>query len=265
MKTAGIEVSNVASELLMMQWALRGRMHYREALHFLHNEADGLQYILFADPDRLVAGHDIVDYLRLLNDRYGHADDPRLTLDDLRRQTLVTLVNPLTGLALYTLLGSYLIRGEGSGAVPMIHLGGDTRMLPLLRYGLTPFGPEYGLAAVAGGAGRSLRLYGRVGDGRFERSWGVGARVHGLVRSEAVTVGGSVDVWQQPGFHAGGPKLEWREGGMGWGADASLAWYPAGPRLGAYGRIGYKTAGFVPGEPLDRGPTLRLGISVREP
>jgi hypothetical protein len=80
---------------------------------------------------------------------------------------------------------------------------------------------------------------------------------------------GRIAVWHQPGFSLGGSFERLFKAGAGGLATATGRWHSAGaPLFGlpieVVAEVGYKTRGFLEGEPLDRGPVVRLGVGLFE-
>jgi hypothetical protein len=78
-----------------------------------------------------------------------------------------------------------------------------------------------------------------------------------------VKVSGELDVWYQPELTDARAYYDRRNragGSAAVHARVDLAW-----GLGLYGKLGYKTEGYLPAQPLGAGIVGFAGVSLREP
>ena len=145
------------------------------------------------------------------------------------------------------------------------------RLMPSLGYALAPYGAEWTVRTAfqqeQRAKSRDLRITNaalRVGNTGSSSTWGVTVRAADVVRMRGLPVGLAADVWRQPELLADQTSDEQHVGG---GALATVV-LPV-PRLlrsrwsdGVHVAAGYKSQGFVPGEPLAGGLVFRAGITM---
>ena len=261
---AGIETSNMSWSRLADQWIERGAFDYRDASRFTTAQLTSFTNTL------VTSGSDGSRYIAILNGMRQDDGKEFIDVDDFEVRSLVNLLNPLFVVALYRSAITYLFTGREVYSVPMISLGGGVRYVGWPRYILTPFGPEWGMENLFSRNGQQLRLRFRISDGIGASTVGGGVRVKKLFRSDRYSVDGRIEVWDQPGFNLLGRGLKTRSGGFGGALVSTVRFTPDLLTRGSLiwsivGDLGYKTAGYLEGEALDRGLVLRVGGSFRSP
>jgi hypothetical protein len=269
---AGMEVNAVAAEQMAGRAFASGRITARTAVRYLGFELDGFDYIQHTGDEPERPGHDVSDFLELYNIGAGLVDAEPLTARTLRRQSLLSLANPMIASAAFS-IARYVATGRRDGPVFALPVGA-VRVMPVLRYRLTPFGPEWALTSDISGPwapGGTARLGVRVGRAPHERPFGVSAAYAGLrLRRWQMTVG--LEGWKQPPLARGanpdfglslvGGALEW--GGMIHArAESPLAsaWWTSSP-LTLIVDATLKSNGYAPGERIEPGLVLRAGIGL---
>jgi hypothetical protein len=150
--------------------------------------------------------------------------------------------------------------------VPTLTLGG-LGYLPLFRYRLTPYGTEWALVNELGGPMRPAQLELRVGRALRERPWGLSLRQRHAAAWREWTVDLAGGVWRQPRFaaSAGEPFPAATRFGMHLRGRIERplipVWFSA-TDAAIVVEVGGKSAGFVPGEPLGGGVTVRAGVGL---
>jgi len=259
----GVEAEGVARQAIARRWTARGSLTYHEALRYLWAWYDQTHYIYgnVAGP-----GDDVANYLRIYRDAYGATGTNWFGRGDLQKEAAVDFFDPMVWYSLYAVFGAHVVGARDSLSLPMLHLGG-LRYLPYFRLGLSPFGPEYHSMHLFRAGGRGLALDLRLGDGRFDRTWGVAARTEDAWRRGALGLDLRAAVWHQPAFALGGTSERAVGGGLG-GLLAATGRWRFGNETAALRpssvvvEVGYKTAGFLEGERLDRGLVLRAGLGM---
>ncbi len=256
--------ASMMATTLRDKWLLRGDIHYRETLLFLSTHHDYTAYILsnqlFA-PNEI--GNFVLTYLEGINGRYGFDTEEtyQLTLNDLSSRVSVNFLNIYQFFAIYAYLKTYLYDGQDTAPLPMLQVGAY-QWLPSIRFGLTPFGSEYFIENHVVREGDLYELSLRLGDGKLDRFWGLGARWrHPL--GPRLSLEPRIDIWDQPSLSLGGDIVRDTDGGFG-GRFLGAVDYQFGEAvpLGLHAQVGFKTAGFIPGEQLDEGLIVRVGLMM---
>jgi hypothetical protein len=266
---AGMEVNAVAAEQIAAMAFGTGRISSRTAIRYLGFELDAFDYIrgTLDEDDR--GGHDVADFIELYNLGAEIVDAEPLTARTLRRQTLVSLANPMLVSAVIG-IGRYLATGVTDS--PVLALGiGPVRMMPVTRYRLTPFGPEWALTSDVAIGAHVGQVSVRVGRAPLARPFGAGVSYSGL-RVGAWLLGVALQGWRQPPLARGatpdfGLSLIGRD--LDWGGRvrvraesplAKLGWSDSPLTLVV--DAGLKSNGFVVGEPIEPGLVLRAGFGI---
>jgi hypothetical protein len=246
-----MEANGVAAAALARVVLTTGRMQYRDALRYLGFELDPVDYVLSTGDSPTLPGHDVGDFLETYNEWGSMNGVPPTTVRTLHRRALVGLANPLFAYAIYSIGVSYAWQGNRSSAVPMIRLGA-LRYLPLARFRLTPFGTEWAIDNSFVKRDRIVEATVRIGHSLDVRTWGIGARAVPFRMWRRWTVQGGVDIWRQADM-----------GGAIFATIHHLVPRVARARrpFGVALQGGYKTQGFLPGEPLRAGFVFRAGLA----
>lgn len=259
---AGIETSNMSWSRLGDQWIERGAFDYRDASRFTTAQLTSFTNTL------VTSGSDGSRYIAILNGVRQDDGKESIDVDDFETRSLANLLNPFFIVALYRSAITYLFTGREDYSVPMVSLGGGVRYVGWPRYILTPFGPEWGMEHLFSRNGQRLRFGFHISDGIGASTVGGNVRVQELFRSDHYSIDGRIEVWDQPGFNLLGRGLKTRSGGFGGALVGTVRFTPDLLTRGAVkwsivSDLGYKTAGYLEGEALDRGLVLRVGGSFQ--
>jgi len=258
---AGIEAQNVLADDIGRQALAGGPLSYRDAWLYVQSRVAGLLYIQRVSPQSS-PGNDVADFLQDFNTGCQPPACRPLGTSDLKRNALVMLADPILVSSAYGFAVSYLARGQAATALPMISLPGGLRYLPSFGFAMTPYGTEWTSEHNVRTGDHLLRVALRFGDAGAARPWGVGVLATHVARLGPVVADVSADVWKQPPLDAPPTSPALGAGGLA----AATANAPLGrrgsSRLSVTAQLGYKTTGFVPGEPLRAGPLVRLGLTV---
>lgn len=253
----GLESSYLDARELEERWVARDRMDYREALQYLYDVGELLEYIEDARPGPPSPGHDIENYVAAVNVAAPEgASGSAVTASSLEDAAVVEVLNPTVYYSLFSVAWRFLAQGESDGPVPAPEIG-PVRMLPSLHLRLTPFGREHVVGGTAAWGRRVLRAGVRLGSGPWGSFGGLelsGRRLYAGTRFE---LGGRVGLWRQYGLD--GVSDEGELGGM---ALARGTFDIGGFPVDAVVEVGAKSDGYVPGEALDAGGIARLGVSA---
>jgi hypothetical protein len=252
----GMEANNVGASRVAVRAIRQGEATYRDMLRYLLGRLDAVGYILGTDDDLEEEGHDVSDFIRAL--RETTASD--LTAASLRRRAIIGLADPMLGFAAYGLVVTYLWRGHGQLAVPAFHVG-DMRYLPALRFQLTPFGTEWVIDNTFVRRLRATHVAVRIGEAPGARSFGASVHRDAVWMWRRAQIDADLYAWHQPRIlDDGGVE---RSTGAAALATASV---PVDVKWLRWATVvlqgGYKTRGFIEGEPLGAGVVVRAGLGL---
>ena len=245
----GMEANYVASRALAQDALTEGRWHYRDARRYLYSEYDTIRYVL--DTHGLEkSGHDVGDFIRVYNDLADDVGEKRLSARGLRRRVLASFANPMLAYSYYSTFVSYVWSGRTYAPVPMIRVGA-TRYLPMARFHLTSFGPELAIDNTFVRNGRFYDATIGIGQTIGARTWSVGLQGTGLASIRRWTIDGTATIWHRPE----------------WGEEFAATVHRnvaerGGHALALVVEAGFKTEGYMPGDPLRRGAIVRVGAAL---
>lgn len=272
---AGMEAQHALADAVAERAVSRGRLHYREGWLYFESRLAALDYIQSASPHS-ADGHDVADFLATFEEACTAPCTPP-SRSQVKDRALVMLADPMLYYAAYAFAAAYIAGGNTTGPVPMLRVSSTTRVLPSIGFALAPYGTEWTLrAAIARtshppvdsqGARRLSSITMRIGSTGASTTMGIGARVKSAARLRGIPLDAAVDIWRQPDLLA-----EHTSDRLGGGAGASVSAIlplPRSLRTRAVDALsittGYKSRGYIPGEPLSRGGFLRAGIAVSLP
>lgn len=259
---AGIEAQNVLADTIGRQAVAGGALSYRDAWLYFQSRVAGLQYIQSVTPQS-PPGHDVRDFLLDFNAGCQPPVCVPLTATSLKRRALLMLGDPVLAYSAYGFAVSYLVQGRAVAAVPMIPLPHDVRYLPAVAFAMTPYGTEWTTEHNLRVGERLTRISLRFGDAGVSRPWGAGVVATRVARVGPVVADVSADFWRQPPLDAPPSSPALTAGGLAAiTARAALGGQGSSGRLGITTQVGYKSAGFVPGERLRSGALVRAGLTV---
>lgn len=171
--------------------------------------------------------------------------------DDARITAAWNLLDPSLIAAAFVYFRDHVLGGEDRVRAPMLRVRNVGLSLGT-RGALGPQSVSRFLDLHAASDRGIFTVYVRDLDSSVDRTFGLGAGVHGL-RLGRIGLGLSADIWEEP---------EAREGfyeGNGWNATAEVdAMFS--DRWGISAKAGSKSAGFLPGLPIEDGVYLGFGI-----
>jgi hypothetical protein len=267
---SGIEAQHSLADAIADRAVARTRLHYREAWLYFESRMAAVSYILSASPHSS-EGHDIANFLEQFEKACTAPCKP-LTRHQLQRRSLLALADPLLYYSMYGLAISYIGNGRTTGPMPLVPIGGGVRIMPSLGFTLAPHGTEWTLRTAVHQGQRAERrerrltnVAVRVGNTGASSTLGLSARAADLLRLWRFRVDLAAEVWRQPELLA-----DQTSGELQTGAGVVATTVVPLPRYlrsrwsdGIQVAAGYKSQGFVPGEPLSGGGLLRAGITLR--
>ena len=257
---AGMEANAVAADLIAHRAFVNGRMRTRDAMRYLGFELDTLSYVLDTGDEPEAPGHDVSDFLRTYNVASEFAGGQAITARQLRREVLAGLANPMVGYALFG-IGRYIWNGAVDTPVPALNLNG-VRLLPYVRYRLTPYGTEWAVVGELAGRVKPVQIEARFGRAAGASPFGFGVRRDSLATLRQWRVDAGMEIWRQPPLEDGIDAVRWGTRFRVRGErPLSRSWFGDDP-ITAIIDLGFKTEGFVPGEPLRSGVVIRGGAGI---
>jgi hypothetical protein len=259
----GVEANSILSGQIVNNCIRRGTMSSREALLYTLASNNITQYLWKTQHETIhVEGNDMVAYEDGLNAKEGFSDNHKLTVDDLSRQNiLLKLLDPFQYIALYTFFKTYLMDGSGEFEIPMIHLG-EVKLLPAFRFGLSPYGSELYFVTYAEHLCKFLEISIRYGFPLFHKSWGFGCSAVNLFQTETVTIGGGIDLWNQPLLEGLLNSFAGSGTGGAFSVHTNVKIFDASPSIHLTAEFKTKTAGYLQGEPLGPESLVRAGLQL---
>jgi hypothetical protein len=259
---AGIEAQNVMADAIAQRALSRGGWHYREAWLYFENRYLALTYMLDATEDA-AEGNDIADYARTFKDACTPPECTPITLRDIKRGARLTLGDPLFYYAMYGFASSYLAEGKATSPLPMIPIGRGLHVMPSLGFQLTPYGSERLLRTALKSGVRVTTVTLRVGETGASRPWSLDAHFSDIPVFRSLRARVAASIWRQPPVLSDTTSAPLSTGAGGTATVAlPLRRFTHGDWLHALVTLGYKSEGFVPGEPLGGGVIIRAGLSA---
>jgi hypothetical protein len=257
----GCEANNVLARELLFKNFKNLSLDSRSYSLFFHAYSDLPEYILdtfFSKKEQKKPSNDIASYIKDINRKYN-ADGIDMT--KLAQGALVFLLNPIYYVALWANL-DYLFTGKDSFTIPHLKLG-SINYMPLVRMGLTPFGPTYYLENYIGYGNKTFLV--RIDSGHSpchtRRYGGVQLRTDGLWIYKNYGLDVTGNLWYQP-------KLQLKEQDQYgdknyWGGLIGInTKFKLGKLVSLNTSILYKNTGFVEGIVANSGLIFRAGFSL---
>lgn len=263
----GMEGDIVLANTLRTKWFLNNSIANQEFMLYVIGRHNITAYILSTDYKTAKSGNDVIAHLNEVNYING-INNPFTSgynLEVLKRQAALTLLDPLTYIAGFDYLFSYLIKGNENAKIPMIKFG-SIRYMPSFRLGLSPFGSEFYSEHIALYNQKLIEFYYRQSDGILAKTYGGGLKLSHLINNKYLIINANIDLWDQPKMQLGGDKLYYTQSGYGGGigATAIINLLSRGNSVGIMINAAYKTAGYLEGEKLEQGPVIRVGLAFTE-
>ncbi len=263
----GIESVAMLNRSLALRWMAKDEINYRDAVLYYLSLSGNINYMNSAGNDLSKQGSDPELYLKTLNARFGFTDikNLKMSVASFKSKMKISYANPFYYLSIYYFLKTYLWDGETSAHFPAFRFG-QTRYLPVVRAGLTPFGPEYHIENYLR-CGKTTSLVDiRIGDNTFAGSWGgIGISLFNIVAWKRYFTDLNVQIWTQPGLTLNGIPGAVKGGGLG-GAFSIREYYDFASALDSFSAVielGYKSVGFLEGHELDASPIFMIGLGYR--
>lgn len=133
----------------------------------------------------------------------------------------------------------------------------DCRYLPAARLALAPYGPEYQWLNYLKTPEHLIQATFRYGNTSGQHSQGATVEITRVWASDLMCLDAKLCAWNQPKLFT--PRA--KPNHTTYGAAAYLtARYQVIEKIEMMGQLGYKTTGFLQGEPLKNGGIARIGL-----
>lgn len=263
-----LEATRILSSTISNKWIFSDSIYFKEAMLCVRafNQS---QYTLLLVPD-IPESSNIGDnthfYLFNVNRKYGftNSNNFAFTPKKLRKRAWIGFLNPFVGFAFLTATFDYAWHGKKFGKLRWIKFG-KIKYLPSFRIGLTPFGDETFFESFLKKNNRAARIYYRHGNPVFEKFNGVGMETFNFWKlKNRGYLDLHLDFWNQPELALGRVDESYiTKGGIGGMAKLNFKIKIGDLRNNILlaGQLGYKTNGFIEGEPLKKGLIFRTGIA----
>lgn len=295
----GMEGDFILGHNIVMSWLEKGVIDARQASQWREAHFNTANYIRDLKKNdgygtfmlAQISGHDIAKYLTLLNQIYPMGKSMDKQLQGLQNKAILSYIfNPMTYLSYYSEL-CYVLFGA-SPSVPGIKVQ-EMFFLPSYHQALTPFGPEDVFEVFIWNKEISASyIYFKTFDLMNEKHFGLGFENRRFFNRKWGSLGLKVNLWFQPQmlldpmhsqmecywlFQKKAEKDEFwilpteeMPQTKGYynktfgGSSALIYSYGLKNQLGYVSlELGYKTQGYLPGEPLLRSPIAKCGLQVQ--
>ena len=263
----GVDAEMLLAGNLGNQMLLDDTIHYRNGLLYLIAQNNLPLYLWstrYTQPQNIKPGNDMVAYMNGINYLYPRTTNKTYDINTLSNQSLISLANPLQVYSAFSIVYSYLIKGEKQmKKIPMIKLG-QVRYLPALGYSFTPFGSQYHFINYIRYKRMLFNADFNLGENTFTNFYGLSIKGFNVVNNKRLTLNFHIDVWNQPELDLDNylrPSAIDKIGGA-IKVDLMLRPFVRQNKIGLFVQTGYKTKGYVTGEVLAESFILRYGISL---
>ena len=256
----GSEANAILADVLRKNILLDDELDYHNALLYLYANNDLSGYAAIAAN---ISGSDITSYVDNINAFYP---ENNLKVKKLRLYGLLSIVlDPLNYYSFNSLFNGYIWQGKSKSKIHFIKLNDNTKYLPKLKFGLTPYGPELAIQNYFKNNQKLYSLSIGFSDGTFEKSWRIVAETWNIQLKNKFFFNISSQIWNQP-------KIEFYtndilESSENFGAllvaTTNYDFLSKDNKIGLNLQMGYKSKGFAFGEALNRGLILRVGLSFK--
>lgn len=161
----GSEANNVLARELLFKNFKNLSLDSRTYRLFFKSYCDLTFYVLSTFLEKKVqdrSGNDIACYIKEINHKH---DVDGIDMITLAKGALVFFLNPISYIALWINL-NYLLTGKDAFIIPHLKLG-NVNYMPLIRMGLTPFGPMYYLENYIGHGSKTFLVSISGGDSPY--------------------------------------------------------------------------------------------------
>lgn len=254
----GMEADSILSAQIRQNWIIDGKIDSRDATFYFATTMDQPEYI-FGSVDRSFgdSGNDVNRYVQTVNSWYGNNS---LTKNKLRNYAIWDLLDLSLYQSIYS-IGKYIVDGDHNIDTFMFNIKGH-KYLPTPRLLLTPYGPEFKLQNyVVTPGNKLLQINIRYGNNSNIQSYGIDLFIQPIWSYKDFTFSNKVYLWYQPKFLEQNTAIGVSKG-LGIAEFVAID-YKLYKSFSAFAELGYKTSGYIQGNPLGNSCVWRIGISIK--
>jgi hypothetical protein len=260
MNSGGLEAETVLGQQIFNNWLESESIDNRDTVFYYESQTSQIFYV-YRTPTNLAyasVGNDIASYIKSVNT--WHQNPNAVTIGKMRKNILWDLLDPALYNGIYGALVSYVIQGQLTEKLYMFELA-NYKYLPSARTLLAPWGLEYQIKNyIKTPKEQTIQVNLRYGNTATKKSYGLDLYINRLWTYKNFTFGNKLSLWNQP-------KLGMQsalQANNTWGiADYFTLDYQYNQILSLYSEIGYKTSGYIPGNPLEKGIVYALGLNLK--
>lgn len=262
--TGGIESDYRAAHWLARDVVLHGGAHYGDMIMYA---AARLSYASsFLDPASASdPSDDVRNYVSLLQKRFNRWTDADRSGIETRLRTayLWNLADPTLVFAGYAVIAGHVVDGRRWIPAPLPTAWGVT-FLPRTSLALSPFGAEHALDLTMVHPKFVIDVQGRMGSSGLASYGGAGIRLSNIHPTPFLQWSSHIDLWTQPEILWAERNVFDRPNRLG-GNIGTEGVFALSPSTGFVLAVAYKTSGFLPGRPMDKGLYGYTGLSWSAP
>lgn len=256
LSAAGMEANAILSQEIRAGWILQNEVDRREGVLYLLTYLDQSLYILGTSDESTNQSNDVNGYVTDINAWYGNTD---LTKGKLRSYALWDFLDPSLYVGMYSMV-QYL--SDGTPQIPLYMFDFDKfKYTFCARLLLAPYGPEFQLQNYILTSNCKLwQVNFRYGNNSNIQSYGIDLWTKDIWRYDRWIFGNKLFIWKQPAYLSQNTSVGVANN-LG-AADFVSAEYRMNNSFSALGEVGYKTDGYIQGNPLGSSIVWRLGITL---
>jgi hypothetical protein len=258
LSSGGMEANTILSQQIRSNWFLDQKLDHRDAIFYLKNQMTALNYVYSTAGKKwdTFDGNDVRSYINHVNTWYGATGGP-LNLGKLRGQVLWNLLDlPLYNS--YYALWQYVVCGDQNVDLFMFDVKGY-KYLPSGNLLFAPWGTEFQIQNnIITPKNQFITANVRYGSNSFINSFGIDLAIKPILSYKNFEFGNRLFLWRQPHMIIS-PSAQGANNRFGIADYVSID-YKWTKNISVISEIGYKTAGFILGDPLANSYIVRLGL-----
>lgn len=267
-----LEATRILSSTISNKWIFSDSIHFKEAMLCVRafNQSQYTLLLISDVPASSSEFQNVHNYLLNVNKKYDQVFGGLAgfnffyTPKQLRKRAWIGFLNPFVGFAFLTATYDYALHGKKYGKLRWINFG-KIKFLPSFRFGLTPFGDETFFESFLKKNNRAARIYYRHGNPVFEKFKGAGVETFNFWKlKDRGFIDLHFDIWDQPELALGRFEETYTtKEGIGGMVKINFKIKIGDLKSNVLlaGQLGYKTDGYIEGEPLKKGLIFRTGIA----